>query len=102
MMEQRKEGEPRLRTFCDQGNREWEVRAIQPDPSDRRRRLVAADLRNGWLLVTLGLERRRLAPLPPEWHQATDAQLLRWCADAEQVATPPNQIVSGEPRAEGT
>ena len=101
MMEQG-EDEVRLRTFCDQRNRAWEVRAIRPDRTDRRRaRLVADELANGWLLFTMGLERRRLAPLPPEWHQASDSQLVRWLTDAEQVETPSHHHPAGEPQREG-
>jgi hypothetical protein len=85
------EDELQLRTFRDERDREWEVRAIRPRQTDRRRHLVADDLANGWLLFTLGMERRRLAPLPPGWHQASETQLVRWCADAEQVVTPLKQ-----------
>jgi hypothetical protein len=85
------EDEVQLRTFRDERDQEWEVRAIKPPPpTERRRRLIADDFANGWLLFTLGMERRRLAPLPPGWHQASDTQLVRWCADAEQVAGPPS------------
>ncbi len=80
------------RTFSDETNREWEVRAIHPRRTERRAPLVAADLANGWLLFTLGLERRRLAPLPPGWHEASEVQLKRWCADAEQVAASSHDI----------
>lgn len=79
------EDEVQLRTFRDEHDQEWEVRAIRPHETERRKRLVAADLANGWLLFTLGMERRRLAPLPPGWHEATERQLVRWCQDAEQV-----------------
>jgi hypothetical protein len=82
------EDEVQLRTFRDEQNQEWEVRAIRPHLVDRRRRLLADDLANGWLLFTLGMERRRLAPLPPGWHEATETQLVRWCEDAEHVAAP--------------
>src|SRR6476620_4846442 len=82
--------EMQLRTFRDERDQEWEVRAIKPLPTDRRRRLIADDFANGWLLFTLGMERRRLASLPPGWHQASESQLVRWCADAEQVADPPH------------
>ena len=84
------EDEMQLRTFRDERDQEWEVRAIKPPPTDRRRRLIADDFANGWLLFTLGMERRRLAPLPPGWHQASETQLVRWCADAEQVEVSSN------------
>ncbi len=100
-MEQGEE-EVRLRSFCDQRDREWEVRAIRPVPTDRRRaRVVSDEMANGWLLFTMGMERRRLVPLPPEWHEATDSQLVRWLTDAERVATPPHDVPAGEPRGDG-
>ena len=80
-----------LRSFCDVDGQQWEVRAIRPTPADRRAPLVAADLANGWLLFTLGLERRRLAPLPPGWDRAPDSQLLRWCGEAKTVGTARDQ-----------
>ena len=66
-------------------DREWEVRAIRPPDTERRARLLPADHANGWLLFSLGLERRRLAPLPAEWHTASDTQLRRWWEAAKPV-----------------
>ena len=73
------------RTFRDARDMEWEVRAITPAHHDRRAPVVRADHANGWLLFTLGLERRRLAPLPPNWNEAGEADLKRWCETAERV-----------------
>jgi hypothetical protein len=88
-MEQRMEGagpdETGPREFCDDCAQTWEVRAILPTEWERRSNLVRPDCANGWLLFTLGRERRRLAPLPPEWDRASEAQLTQWCADAERV-----------------
>ena len=73
-----------VRVFRDELNREWEVRAVRDDLTERRVRLLPRpELANGWLLFCLGEERRRLAPLPPGWFVATDVQLTRWCDDAE-------------------
>ena len=68
--------------------REWEVRVIRPKDSERRARLLPADHANGWLLFSLGLERRRLAPVPAEWHTATETQLRRWWQAARPVKAP--------------
>ena len=73
------------RTFRDENGSEWEVRAITPATKDRRAPVVRADLANGWLLFTLGLERRRLAPLPSSWREATESQLEDWRRSAEPV-----------------
>jgi hypothetical protein len=73
-----------IRIFRDELNREWEVRAVREDLTERRMRLLPRpELANGWLLFRLGEERRRLAPLPPGWFVASDVQLTRWCDDAE-------------------
>lgn len=79
------EGEIRVRSFRDERDLEWEVRAITPARHDRRAPVVRADHANGWLLFTLGLERRRLAPPPPGWDQASELQLKQWCENAERV-----------------
>lgn len=78
---------PPVRIFRDNYDREWEVRAVQEQLTERRRRLLPRpELALGWLLFTSGGERRRLDPLPPGWHVATDALLNRWCADASSDA----------------
>jgi len=75
-----------VRTFRDVANREWEVRAIQEQLTERRTRLLPRpELAHGWLLFTCGEERRRFDTLPPGWTLATDALLCRWCDDAEPV-----------------
>lgn len=78
---------PLVRIFRDDYNREWEVRAVKEELTDRRRRLLPRpELAYGWLLFTSGGERRRLDPLPPGWHVATDAVLSHWCQDAAAVS----------------
>jgi hypothetical protein len=73
------------RTFRDEDGLEWEVRAITPVTKDRRAPVVRPDLANGWLLFTLGLERRRLAPLPSQWREASESQLEDWRRTAQPV-----------------
>ncbi|MDB4879839.1 MAG: hypothetical protein JWL60_1285 [Gemmatimonadetes bacterium] len=77
-----------VRIVCVEPEREWEVRAIRPQDAERRARLLPPDHANGWLLFSLGLERRRLAPVPPEWHNATETQLKRWWEAARPVKAP--------------
>ena len=75
-----------MRTFRDSGNREWEVRAIQEQLTERRTRLLPRpELAQGWLLFTCGEERRRFDALPPGWTLASDSLLCRWCDDAAPV-----------------
>jgi hypothetical protein len=39
----------------------------------------------GWVTFTCGDERRRLSPIPADWHTASDAQLRNYLAEADQV-----------------
>ena len=82
-MEQRDHEASEIPTFLDATDRVWEVREIcEPLLPERRRVLAAKDFASGWLLFTCGAERRRLAPLPPDWREAPAEQLRRWCEDA--------------------
>lgn len=76
-------------SFLDGELRRWEVRAItQPLLPDRAAVLAPGQFSSGWLLFTCGAERRRLAPLPPGWRSAPEAQLRRWCDDAAPARRP--------------
>jgi hypothetical protein len=82
-MEQSEEGAVEIPTFVDDDARCWEVREIrEPLLPDRAELLARPEFSSGWLLFSCGMERRRLAPLPPGWRKAPEAQLRRWCADA--------------------
>jgi hypothetical protein len=79
-------GHPLVRSFRDEFDREWEVRAIQEELTEGRRRfLPSPELAHGWLLFTRGEERRRLHPLPPGWYVASEELLSRWVEDATQA-----------------
>lgn len=103
------------RTFADSRGVTWEVwdvvpgrlmlsardhragadrRAPQPasPPPDEERRTgldrrasLAPRLRHGWLAFRAGDERRRLAPIPTDWEEATEEALEQYCHAAEPV-----------------
>lgn len=81
---------PQVFAFTDAEARSWEVRAIR-DPllPERRARFLNPAYSAGWLLFTSGSERRRFAPLPPDWSSASEAQLRQWCAGATLVPPSP-------------
>jgi len=56
-------------------------RRVNPD---RRRPLMHPHLQAGWICFTSEVEKRRLYPPPPGWHQASDAELEALCARAER------------------
>ena len=97
------------REFRDERGRLWEVWDVMPERRDRRggadrrtearatfdrrkRRVLSAavsgDLAKGWLVFSTTLERRRYAPLPERWSEATEDQLNAWCAAARSVPLP--------------
>lgn len=80
--------DPWVQSFVDADARGWEVRAIR-DPllPERRARFLNPAYVDGWLLFTSQGERRRLAPLPPEWREASEAQLRDWCVRATPVSS---------------
>jgi hypothetical protein len=82
-MEQKEEVQFEVPTFLDDRARRWEVREIrEPVLPGRADLLARPEFSSGWLLFSCGTERRRLAPLPPAWRAAPEAQLRRWWADA--------------------
>lgn len=60
----------------------WVVFSTQPVSGANVRPQYA----NGWLSFHRGAERRRLSPIPSDWENADDAQLLAWLEDSEPVA----------------
>ena len=88
-MEQSEHGADEIPTFQDEAQRIWEVREIcEPLLPERSRVLAPKDFSSGWLLFTCGAERRRFAPLPPDWRRAPEEQLRRWCEDAAPARRP--------------
>ncbi|HEX6039243.1 hypothetical protein [Longimicrobium sp.] len=66
--------------------RVWEV--IPGQVSDFRSSYgshLPRDMADGWLCFDCGNEKRRLAPLPLNWHERPDGDLWFWCRAAEPV-----------------
>ena len=79
-----------VHAFADASDRRWEVREIRdPVLPERRGLFIRPEFAAGWLLFNCGLERRRLAPLPPGWRHATPQQFQRWVEDALLVSSLP-------------
>jgi len=92
------------REFNDDRGRQWRVWDVYPTLAERRyheagpppgiaerrrhderRSHLRQDMRRGWLVFEArDGERRRFAPIPgPDWADASDHQLRRWCMVAE-------------------
>ena len=99
------------REFTDALGRNWNVWSVVPERAERRRRdegdLITERRRegnkefrvplgeqwlDGWLAFETKGEKRRLAPIPDDWEQATDDQLHRMLERAEQIRRPPRRL----------
>jgi hypothetical protein len=73
-----------IREFTDSIGRQWRVWTTLPSPSG-----VALTLQGGWLTFDTIGERRRLAPVPDGWSDASPRELERLCARGIQVRRTP-------------
>lgn len=101
------------RTFVDQKGTSWQVWEVHPSSVERRmhdrrvrqrpredddrrrgrdrrqrheqRIYLGAELSQGWLAFDSGREKRRYAPIPPEWERLPSAKLAELCQAAKVV-----------------
>ena len=74
------------RTFEDSSGVVWEVFEVHRTSESPRG--VSTGLEKGWLSFVSETGKRRLAPFPTVWREASDQELERLCAQA-RVARPP-------------
>jgi hypothetical protein len=97
-----------MRTFTDPSGMEWDVFEVHPG-SGRTVSRVPLAFRAGWLCFQSKTERRRLAPIPPGWHdwdldtlnsalQATHG-IARRTPPKFDAQTPSSRRTSGETQA---
>lgn len=75
-----------------------ERRVAPRDANDRRQRhevrlrLSGGDV-DGWLVFESVADKRRLKPIPREWHQASNEELESMCARAERASRPSRRLI---------
>jgi hypothetical protein len=85
-----------IRDFTDSAGVHWQVWSTVPAMGG-----VAGSFRQGWLTFTSAADRRRLAPIPPNWEMASDAELRRYADRATPVRpTPPGGVTIEPERGE--
>ena len=75
------------REFVDDAGTMWRVWDTFPAAASALRR-VSPTYAEGWLTFECEVERRRLAPIPPEWEIASRDLMGHWCARALRVRDP--------------
>lgn len=85
------------RKLIDPSQQAWDVWEVVPsrvddrpgDPGPMHRRIVVpSELQAGWLAFQSQTERRRIAPVPPDWHRLSDDELLTLLLGAPVVGKP--------------
>jgi hypothetical protein len=81
-----------LRGFIDSAGMEWRVWEVFPTRGDlsgknghSRSSLKDTAFAQGWLCFESGEHKRRLAPIPPDWHVRDMALLEQLCSMATPV-----------------
>lgn len=74
-----------IREFIDSRNVRWNVWRTVPQAGG----VLDLELRTGWLTFESKHERRRLAPIPAGWENASASRLELWCRNAIEVRLPP-------------
>jgi hypothetical protein len=80
-----------LRSFNHQGT-EWTVWDTLPDASTAvgGHMTVAEGYGKGWLTFQCDAEKRRLAPVPPEWFELSEDSLVELLESASRVRRAPD------------
>lgn len=85
-----------IREFTDSKGVTWRVWATFPVHVSA----TAAGFRDGWLTFQSGATRRRIAPVPLNWQDASASRLELICANAEPVSDRPSRTPTLRDRAE--
>ena len=102
------------REYRDSEGVAWQVWEVIPHSSERRklreRRLAPRDVldrrkrhearlrlsngeSDGWIVFECRDQKRRLRPIPTDWHKASETELESMCARAERASRPPRRLV---------
>jgi hypothetical protein len=79
-----------VREFRDSHGGTWRVWANYPPVTG----ILGAGLEGGWLTFDSGTRRKRLAPIPKGWGEATDVELEIMCTAAEIVGAGASGLVA--------
>lgn len=85
------------REFVDNAGTTWRAWDTHPVAANTLR-TVSPSHAGGWLTFESASERRRLAPIPPDWEGAPRQLMAHWCARALPVRTPDREQRPSEAR----
>ncbi|HEY7408665.1 MAG TPA: hypothetical protein VH638_10405 [Gemmatimonadaceae bacterium] len=85
------------REFVDEAGTRWRVWDTYPVAANTLRS-VSPGYAEGWLTFECEDERRRLAPIPPDWDRVSGGLIEHWCARALRVRGSPREEPPTETR----
>jgi hypothetical protein len=85
------------REFIDNSGTTWRVWDTHPVAANTLR-TVSPNYAGGWLTFESATERRRLAPIPPDWEVAGRQLMADWCVHALPVRAPDREARPTETR----
>ena len=71
-----------LREFTDEDGNRWSAWTTIP----ALRGGVPIVLQDGWVTFESGLTRKRLAPIPRDWEESSDARMRLYCSIAQEMS----------------
>ncbi len=87
-----------LRTLVTDGVT-WNVWDVYPSSDGRLRLTYAESFEAGWLVFASESERRRVAPIPPQWEEWPDEELQHALQNAAPVRRPARVAVPADEAA---
>jgi hypothetical protein len=77
-----------MRSIKDAAGTTWTVFEVKKQGGDERWSYLPAEFGQGWLCFESPVGKRRLTPIPANWDEADDTQLLRMLGQAQTVNRP--------------
>jgi hypothetical protein len=77
-----------MRSITDAAGMAWTVFEVRKQGTGERWSYLPAEYGQGWLCFESSVSKRRLTPIPLNWREASDADLVRWLGHAQTVNRP--------------
>lgn len=77
-----------MRTITDAAGTQWTVFEVRKQSGGQRWSYLPEEYGQGWLCFESTVSKRRLTPIPSQWREASDDDLVRFLGQAQTVNRP--------------
>jgi hypothetical protein len=77
-----------MRLITDAAGTQWTVFEVKRQGVGERWSYLPEEFGQGWLCFESSVSKRRLTPIPPQWRDASDDELVRLLGQAQTVNRP--------------